>query len=47
MVRAAGRVQIVKDPDGDYEVVGCRPATEFRKAPPLLRGDLRRIDRHP
>jgi len=40
-----GHVSLIKDPDGDYEVMGCRPATEFREDPPLLRVDLRRIDR--
>jgi len=43
--RALAQVQIVKDPDGDYEVVGCRPATEFRDGTPLLRVDLKRIER--
>ena len=28
LVHAAGRVQIVKDSDGEYVVMGCRPATE-------------------
>ena len=28
LIHAAGRVQIVHDPRGEYEVTGCRPATE-------------------
>jgi len=43
--QSSGRVALIKDPDGEYEVVGCRPATEFREDPPLPRVDLRRIDR--
>jgi hypothetical protein len=43
--RALAQVQIVKDPDGDYEVMGCRPATEFKGGTPLLRVDLKRIER--
>lgn len=29
--QSSGRVALIKDPDGEYEVVGCRPATEFRR----------------
>jgi len=47
VIHAAGSVQILKDPAGDYEVMGCRPATEYAGDTPLLRVDLRRIDRQP
>jgi hypothetical protein len=40
--QSSGQVRIVKDPEGDYEVMGCRPATEYGSAPPLLRVDLRK-----
>ena len=43
--QSSGQALLIKDPDGEYEVMGCRPATEFREDPPLLRVDLRRIDR--
>jgi len=43
--QAPGGVLLIEDPAGEYEVMGCRPATEFRENPPLLRVDLRRIDR--
>ena len=46
LVHAAGRVQIVKDSDGEYEVMGCRPATEYADSA-LLRVDLKKPDRHP
>jgi hypothetical protein len=46
LVHAAGRVQIVKDSDGEYEVMGCRPATEYTDSA-LLRIDLKKPDRHP
>jgi len=47
VIHAAGAVQVLKDPAGDYEVMGCRPATEYAGDTPLLRVDLRRIDRQP
>jgi hypothetical protein len=34
---SSGRVEIVKDPAGDYEVVSCRPATGYGGDPPPLR----------
>jgi hypothetical protein len=46
LVHTAGRVQVVKDPDGEYEVMGCRPATEYADSA-LLRVDLKKPDRHP
>ena len=39
--QSSGRIRIVVDPEGDYEVLNCRPATEYTDAP-LLRVDLRR-----
>jgi hypothetical protein len=39
---SSGHIQIVKDPFGDYEVMNCRPATEYGSRPPLLRLGLRR-----
>jgi hypothetical protein len=35
-------IQIVKDPDGPYEVYSCRRATEYTGDPVLLRVGLRR-----
>jgi hypothetical protein len=43
--RSSPQVQIIPDPHGDHEVMGCRPATEFKGDNPLLRVDLKRIDR--
>jgi len=43
--QALGEISLIEDPAGEYEVMGCRPATEFRENPPLLRVDLRRVDR--
>jgi hypothetical protein len=40
--QSSGQVRIVKDPEGDYEVVGCRPATEYGGDPPPLRLGLRK-----
>ena len=34
---SSGRIQIVKDPASAYEVISCRPATEYGSHPPLLR----------
>jgi hypothetical protein len=39
--QSSGRIQIVVDPEGAYEVMNCRPATEYTDAR-LLRVDLRR-----
>jgi hypothetical protein len=39
---ASGRIQLIKDPQGGYEVMSCRPATEYGGDPPLLRVGLRR-----
>ena len=40
--QSSGRIQIVKDVEGAYEVVNCRQATEYGADPPLLRVDLRK-----
>jgi hypothetical protein len=39
---SSGQIQIVKDPQGSYEVMSCRPATEYGSDPPLLRVGLRK-----
>ena len=39
---SSGQIQIVKDPQGSYEVMSCRPATEYGSEPPLLRVGLRK-----
>jgi hypothetical protein len=44
---SSGRVEIIKDPDGAYEVMSCRPATEYGDGPPLLRVDLRKREAPP
>ena len=44
---SSGWLQIIKDPQGSYEVVGCRPATEYGGDPPLLRVDLRKREATP
>ena len=36
------QVQIVEDPNGEYEVTSCRRATELDADPPMLRVNLRR-----
>lgn len=41
--QSLNRVQIVKDPHGDYEVHSCRKATEYTRGPALLRVGLRKI----
>jgi hypothetical protein len=38
----SGRVRIIKDLEGDYEVMNCRRATEYGDTPPLLRVGLRK-----
>jgi hypothetical protein len=40
-------VQIIKDPEGNYEVMGCRQATEYGDDPLLLRVDLRKREAPP
>ena len=45
--QSSGQVQIVKDPDGDYEVHSCRPATEYTGGVPLLRVGLKRCHHEP
>ena len=39
---SSGRVQIIKDPFGGYEVMNCRRATEYAGGAPLLRVGLRK-----
>jgi hypothetical protein len=39
---SSGQIQIVKDPQGSYEVMSCRLATEYGSDPPLLRVGLRK-----
>ena len=46
LIHAAGRVQIIHDPNGEYEVTGCRPATEYADSA-LLRVDLKKPERRP
>lgn len=40
--QSSGRIEIVKDPAGDYEILSCRAATEYPGNPPLLRIGLRK-----
>ena len=42
VVPPSGHVAIVKDADGDYEILSCRSATEYGGNPPLLRIGLRK-----
>jgi hypothetical protein len=44
---SSGQLQILKDPEGSYEVMGCRTATEYGGNPPLLRVDLRKREATP
>ncbi len=44
---SSGRVEIVKDPAGAYEVMNCRPATEYVGDIPLLRIGLRKREARP
>ena len=44
---SSGRVEIIKDPAGAYEVMSCRPATEYGNHPPLLRVGLRKREALP
>jgi hypothetical protein len=39
---SSGRVQLIKDRAGAYEVMNCRLATEYSGGTPLLRIDLRK-----
>ena len=39
--QASTQVQIIEDPDGEYEVVSSRPAIELGADPPMLRVNLR------
>ena len=41
--QSATQMRIVEDPDGEYEVVSCRRATELDADPPMLRINLRRL----
>jgi hypothetical protein len=45
--QSSGRVQIVVDPEGTYEVLNCRPATEYAGDTPLLRVDLKKRETPP
>ncbi len=45
--QSAAAVGIVKDPNGDYEVFSCRPATEYGSDPPLLRVSIRKRQHRP
>ena len=40
--QSTGQIQVVADPGGGYEVMNCRPATEYGADPPLLRVDLKK-----
>jgi hypothetical protein len=42
--RAGDTVDVVSDPNGDYEVHSWRQATELVEGDPLLRVDLRRVE---
>lgn len=42
IVESRRKIQIVKDPLGEYEVASCRHATEYSGSPALLRVGLRR-----
>jgi hypothetical protein len=41
--RSSSVVQIVKDPEGTYEVFSCRQATEYTGGTPLLRVGLKKF----
>src|SRR4051794_31130184 len=45
--QSSGRIEIIQDPDGDYEVVTCRTATEYGGDPPPLRVGLRKREAPP
>jgi hypothetical protein len=40
--QSSGQIRIIKDPEGAFEVMSCRPATEYGSDPPLLRIGLRK-----
>ena len=40
--QVSGQTTIIKDAGGDYEILNCRPATEYGRNPPLLRIGLRK-----
>ena len=44
---SSGQIRIIKDPQGSYEVMSCRPATEYGGDPPLLRVGLRKREAAP
>jgi hypothetical protein len=46
LIHAAGRVQIIHDPTGEYIVTGCRAATEYADSA-LLRVDVKKPERRP
>jgi hypothetical protein len=45
--RSSGRLRIIQDPAGAFEVMSCRPATEYGGDPPLLRIGLRKREASP
>ena len=45
--QSSGHIRIVKDPEGAFEVMSCRPATEYGSDPPLLRIGLRKREAAP
>jgi hypothetical protein len=45
--QSSGRIQIIQDPEGAFEVMSCRPATEYGSNPPLLRIGLRKREALP
>src|SRR3954452_5445814 len=45
--QSSGRIQIVADSEGNYEVMHCRPATEYADETPLLRVGLRKREAPP
>ena len=40
--QSSGRIALIKDAGGDYEILTCRPATEYPGNPPWLRVGLRK-----
>jgi hypothetical protein len=44
--QSSGQIRIVVDPQGTYEILNCRPATEYTDAP-LLRVDLKKREAPP
>ena len=45
--QSTGRIQIVADPEGNYEVMNCRQATEYAGDTPLLRVNIRKREAPP